>query len=858
MTPITPFGWWKRPRPQSGDPTPHTAPSARGGRPFPRWDRLVPFGRRLAVPDDPLLRLAADWLQLQGGALQATSADGFSGSLADGSGVAYTRSVPRAQADEQVTLLAPGAPGLQAIVEDIARQTTHSHLTLDAPTQGADAIARAALAPPSADCTSCIEPGSPRAGQACGPHCPLAQGRYVIVGSERGIRDARIEERTWSVQVDYAFQLSVSSSHQRDEEVLRICLDAQTGRELAPLPTTVLATATATPNTQTNAPQDMVLTTTATADARVARAAYAASRLARLQALAAYRQRQEHITRTYNRLLLEAPERAHELLAARTRELERCAEAATVECEVRPLAVATLRVPGVRVRVRLVGGGEVVTEVDTLRQQARAPHCSACDAEWRVGARCAAGHVTCVACSQTCAHCGARRCALCATPGFSSCPTCDALACPRCVAAAARGKHRAPREPGTSSAAHGADPSAAPASGPEHEPEDADDLTLADLAAMSDRTWHRFVTWLLAQTGFDHERDLGVGEQAGTSRAMYRRGSQASATPSTAVLPPMASAGPSLAVLAYRPPASEGSVTQDAGDAWLPSSLLAQAERDAAALAGATPVVVATARASLRASLPSRPGGAKSPIVLDRDSLAAALVDLRAAFERQQALRADAQERRAEAAEEVRAMLIAGLQAAAECLRGESPSASGTAASDAGADGGLSARVAVVRQALAAIETLIGEWEGTFGPTAARDGSLPLLAEVETYAQQQALAHHLMEVLAAAAAALAAAAPASDRALTAWWEAVREETGLRAEALAGRTAALDPRAWPSFERAHDTTAAVRSADVLAAAGRAGLRARRLQDELDAREARPAPPAGDAAGQVTGQHVRQRS
>jgi hypothetical protein len=384
---------------------------------------------------------------------------------------------------------------------------------------------------------------------------------------------------------------------------------------------------------------------------------------------------------------------------------------------------------------------------------------------------------------------------------------CSSLSCARCHAAAARGKHRPPRS-------QGAPPALIDTTPTPEEQLSSHDLTLADLEAMSPATWQRFVTWLLATEGYVRERELG--EVAGLPLVLYRR---TSAEPGS-LHAQVTHAVPVVAVVSHRPTEA---------DAWLDRGLLAQAESRAASADGAPITLITTARASD----PATPFGGKSVMIRDRVALDSALNQLRSAYERQRTEHESEQRGRAEAAARVRVSLIDGLTQASVLLDSQEPVPASSAEASARHDD-IRQRLAVVHQALAAIETLVAEWEGAFGPTAARDGSLPLLVSAAEYDALHARATHLVGVLAKATAALKAAEPPTDRSLDAWWDAVREEITLRMRSLAERCAALDPLAWQSFSQAHDTAAAARATDLLAASGRATLRASRLLDELASR------------------------
>jgi hypothetical protein len=269
----------------------------------------------------------------------------------------------------------------------------------------------------------------------------------------------------------------------------------------------------------------------------------------------------------------------------------------------------------------------------------------------------------------------------------------------------------------------------------------------------------------------------------------------------------------------------EQSGTRPTGD------ILAAVERATARFADATRVLITTLPIAPRSS--KRAGN--RVVVLDRGALAAEMLSLHSTFEREQEQEASDQQNNADAAERVRNALLEGLTRPTEVLGTfQGVKRVPTLSPDPRDERVDAAKMLMpVQQALEAIATLVEEWERTMGPMAAANGALQLLAEPEVYAEMLARARHLVTALESSTLTMAAMNAAVDWPLAVWWEAVCEETRLRAEALGARCLAINPKRWPSFADAHDVVAAQRAVELQAASGRAALRARRLLDELDA-------------------------
>jgi hypothetical protein len=793
--------------------------SARGTA-RPGWLARLFGGRRAAdggEASDPALLLARDWLVARGGRVSRVAPGLIEGTLPDGTPVRYTNMPQRAREEVGLALLLPGTPELAALQRAIAERSAGWIYRVRRAPADAMALARAAFAPPAAGCARCSEePGAAGRGPLCAP-CPLRQGRIVVAGAG-AVRRVTVERADERSAYEYAFRLRVASAQAEREEIVRVAVDAASGERLAPLDLALLAGAEAVQSTGRDGADgdahDGPQVRLAEAERIIELAAQAAARLARARALPDYERQQDDLAATFERLLLEDPAAAREALAARERALARLVEAHAIGVETQLVAATAALTPLARVRVRFGGGTEARAEVDPCRGKVTA-RCEACGEEWRVGARCAEGHVTCLACQERCTHCGERRCTRCAAAPFAGCHECGAASCAACARTTARGRHRVMAGITVGGAlaedVDGLEPSDPDAgAGP-------DDLRVADLDSMTPATWRECVAWLLDGLGYDVERDMdGVGaDLAFVCRAPAGGVSQGAANregfaPRTVV------------AVAHRP-----------GEGLLGGLALADLER-ARALAklvdGAGGLLLTTACAD----------GLEHPgiEVRDRAWLAAWLADRRVAHQRARDADAEAMEERAAAAGRVRAVLLDGLEEAHsrlvvdQTLPDVAPSAAGS--------GGeriqrLAAQADTARQALAALETLIGQWEAAFAPTASRDGTQAITATVGDLDGLAERAEHLLGVLREACADIGPAG-GSGRLLD-WLAALRDELGERCQALAARVRALDPSGWHDFSAVRDDRTARASVEHEAAARRAGARAQGLRDVLDVPGAR---------------------
>jgi hypothetical protein len=792
-------------------PQPHSPGRARRAR--WQWRR-----RPAADSADPALRLAREWLLARGARLLTAAPDVIAGKLPDGALERYTASAQHARAEPALVSLAPSAPGRQSLVAAVTQRARGLVLRLPASGMTPERLARDAFAAPASACERCAH-GADGAAPLCAA-CPLLAGRFIVLGGVAALRSATIEHRRDDRAIEYTFELTTSTYLGRRQELLRLAVDAATGDPVPALPEALMRQAQGMPGAEAASEPDPQLLTYA--EARLEPISAAAGRLARAQVLPAYERRQKDVAALYSSLLVEAPDQGAAALAEREQALLRLAEAHAVEVSARLINAATILSPVAEVRVKFAGGGATTVAVDRGRDTVAPPRCAACDAAWRVGARCAGGHVTCLSCQRQCAHCGVRRCALCTTPALAPCPKCGQLACVRRARATERGRHRAvaPSRDATP---------ASPASLPLDAPSGPEDLRLADLDAMSPATWRACMAWLLAGAGYAVERAIAEAESATDPHAMtalvYRRVSDRAATlPASDALAGLSA--PLVVAVGFRPRAP--SVLGD--------DAIARAWRLAARVGGATPLLLTTAYAA--PTPPRRASRTAPPRILARGDLARLLTDRTAAYQQEQAIAAQAMDARASQAAAVRAVIIQGCAAAATRLSGTHiPQARGFTEQDATAQmDSLTAVARVARQSLTALETLADEWEGLSSATPARDDTLAITATPAQLEQLQQRADHLTDVLAREVAAIARAPALDDQVRDAWREAVVEELRLRCEALAARCEALDPERWRSFAAARNQEAAQRSVRAASASQRAAIRAARLQGEWEAQAA----------------------
>lgn len=819
------------------------------------------FGGRAArqpvPPTDASLALVRDWIFGRGGRIDRVDTDLVAATLPDSSVIRYTTSARRAQADPGATLIGPGTPALDALVADISGLAEARALIVPAPPSAsadAAALARAAFAPAVAGCGRCALPDAEPALRCA--DCPLRRGRVVVAGVARHGSTAQVMRRWDRAEAEFLFSLATTSIQGRREEVVRIGVVRDTGARTAPLDEGLLARAHVAAPPRTTAGGESVrgpsdgaeadrtpnlATARRNAEASLHGAALAAARLARAATLPEYHERQAHVTSMYARLLVEAPENARDTLVALESELARLADAYAVRLETTPLAQVALKVAHANVDITFPGGGTAAVEVDLARHVVASPTCPACARFWRVGARCAEGHVTCASCQQVCAHCGARRCARCAAHAYVPCNGCGALACSRC------GRRRCKSGRGIARSAPVMGMPLHAAAGGDSldrvspvETVEGDDLTVDDLDYMTPETWSACCRWILDGLGYAIERELNAGGASprvpdipATRRMAWLCRAVGSSPSGLGLADVLGPSRPTLLVAkAYRP-SDDGPGAAEDVDA------LDNAVREArttttttVGVSGARPLLLTTARLGTAPPTGAAGTGPGDLIIVDRTALGRLLRDRVTAYQRTLAASAAVTERRARAADQVRASIHVGLEA----VRAEMALAASEDFARDFADGeSLVAQARTAQQALLALETLLDEWEAGFGSDPSRDGSMAMLLESEEYHALSTRAAHLFRVLRVSARVLGAAPGSMAWIFADWREAVREELLGRCDALNYRCQALEPLAWRAFAAAHHTEQAELGARARERARRAGARARQQLDAIRARE-----------------------
>lgn len=812
------FSWpWRRQPATLPDAPAHATSDARSADVPTRggfsWFRRATGGSARARPTQvPALRLARDWVLASGGRLREDSPDVVMGMLPDGKMVRYTSSVLRARRDDSLTLLGPGTSGLESLLDGIATAGNGLCLRLDAGRTSADMLARAAFVPSTPQSEACL------AAEGVCPVCWPGAGQYMVLRTQKGIKDAQVVRRWEGVALEYAFHVAITTPRGRREELVRLGVDATTGTRLAPVHDTSLARAQAAP--AESAALMSADETLARAQKLLEPAIQAAARLARVQVLPEYQRRQEEIEMLFSRLIAEQPDHGELTLEMRARELRKLADSHAVEVDVRLVSVAALLSPHADVRVRFAGGGETTVEVDLTRGTVTPPRCEICGNTWQVGARCGEGHITCRMCQAQCVHCGARHCRRCSSPTFSPCPTCAETACPACARVASGGRHRvlALDARHTHDRFRGDELTVeAAATG---DPGGADDLRLDDLDAMTPATWRACMEWMLEGYGYVVERELS-GADDEPALVCRRTGAAEMEAPWSGVSPAAV-----LVALGYRP--AERSVVAD--------DVLDRAQRLAKQVPGARGVVITTGRVARRTE------ATHGIDVLARDQLGTTLGALGRRYSVDKTAAARKMEARAQAASSVRATLMSGLDTAALVV-------SNTSLASAPRGGSVTPgrRIAVIReglqvsrQALAAVETLIEEWEAAFPSTPTREGTQAIAAETGELETMEARAAHLIGALRKGCERSCGAPASADRTFSEWRQAVVEELQQHCLALRLRCAAIEPLMWRAYDAVRDPAMAERGVEALAASRRAATRGRKLSDELEVRaDAAPA-------------------
>lgn len=326
-----------------------------------------------------------------------------------------------------------------------------------------------------------------------------------------------------------------------------------------------------------------------------------------------------------------------------------------------------------------------------------------------------------------------------------------------------------------------------------------DILDVRHLAAMTPDIWQAFVAWLLEQEGFSVER-IGVG---GLDMVWHGAGQ-----------------GGAFVATAFRPDGEWG--------------LGAEEVQRAAALRtdGARVILVSTAVAVDEAQA----AAARLDVhLIDQAQLGEMLERLGSAHRREREQVALDREQHVIEAVAARDRMIRAVLAIEEALAAgvNSRRASGRTAVVA-AVAAISKSRQLAQQAFLAWDTLLADWQAAFGEREARDGSLPIIADVERLRECGQRAEHLGEVLKPAFADIASTPGGGELGYGAWRKALLEELTARCEGLRWRLAALDPARAQSFAAAHDADALAQSEAAALAATHAAARIEKAYAQLETR------------------------
>jgi hypothetical protein len=335
--------------------------------------------------------------------------------------------------------------------------------------------------------------------------------------------------------------------------------------------------------------------------------------------------------------------------------------------------------------------------------------------------------------------------------------------------------------------------------------EASENLTAAALDTMTPNAWAEAMRWLAEQAGCSVE-ETSLLERDTLLAWNGRRGS----------------ASERVVICAQR---LTGGASLLADDMWRLAALGGEA-------ADTSLVALTTAEATVGARLIARDIHA---VLLDRAELDQLLAKLATAYSRDREQSKKDTRAQAKAAAAARKKLVATLTAA------ESLSKTPPAAQRATGRAGVRKAVEQARdahrlaaQALVAWETLAREWLATFGERPARDGSLPLLAEPQVWAELGERADHLKKPLMEALRALSKTPGDGDLEYGAWRQALGDELAARCGALLWRANTVDPSQADDFSAAFNELAVREASRADNAASHAAARAARAQSQLNER------------------------
>ncbi|HEU0027846.1 MAG TPA: hypothetical protein VFQ25_12080 [Ktedonobacterales bacterium] len=392
--------------------------------------RSTPLGAAME-PRDALLAFARDLLNARGARVRVEEDDLITATLSDGSSVRYTTTLARASAEEETTLLTQGAPALDLLFEEAARQARISAAVL---ARGDDpaALAMRSLTPPIEACGRCAGGGSEgwQAGAATCDACPLRHDAPALRWESRPVA-ARVIRWKDEPSIELTYRVTGRDRRGRRDEWLRVALNMRTGRRMASLTLDQLAAAQ--PVSPASTPPD----TSGAAAVERAREALRPG----MEALSAYLsqrvevefQRQvEDVTAAHERLKRERPDEASTISSSLDRELSSLGDVYGIEVEASLEAVCYITSPVALVAIETERGASLAVSVDAGWGIVYPPTCAGCGSATAAGRVCAHGHVYCSDCAAACAHCGAMRCAGCDEQPLAPCGLCRDLVCSAC------------------------------------------------------------------------------------------------------------------------------------------------------------------------------------------------------------------------------------------------------------------------------------------------------------------------------------------------------------------------------------------------------------------------------------------
>jgi hypothetical protein len=342
----------------------------------------------------------------------------------------------------------------------------------------------------------------------------------------------------------------------------------------------------------------------------------------------------------------------------------------------------------------------------------------------------------------------------------------------------------------------------------------SNDLSMADVDAMTSETWRAFVRWYLETQGY-HLLTAVVDDEAATMSFECH-------------VPDGAGVQDVLVVT----PASGAQRT--GGDALLARSLAEQRKR----WPGKQMVVITRLEAS---HVVAAYAGMPWLTLVDRARLAAHIQRQAGAFGHRQRRAESETEARANAALAVQATLRDALAEVANELA--SAAVAKAPVRDATAPATIESieqQARLLRQVLLACETLAEDWAGLFGAAPTRANGLVIERDAAAIGQLGERATHLGAALRQAVGGLTTPAAKLSRAAQQWRGALDDEFAQQCRLLASKCGAIDPTQWRDFDAAHPAGAADTIAEAFATWQRASLRTRRLRDEASSAAAELAP------------------